>query len=127
MSNTDIHGMQFVFGFLSTDAPTISGFAPRKADLSYEPEVFAEATNGEGQVESIAQTNSNNRKITGTFTGYVNQTGESGAGNGIASSFNFTVNGVSRFFLVKKIGDPRNKGEFAEVTIDVQSNPLVTS
>lgn len=124
MPNTDVHGTQFVFGFVTADAPVISHFFARKAELTYEPAVFVEAQDGEGLTEAIAVTKATHRKITGTFTGYI----EAGySGNAIANTFSFTVNSVSRFFIVKSISDPRNKGEFAEVALSVESHALVTS
>lgn len=124
MPNTDIHGAQYVFGFTTADAPTIAHFFARKAELNYEPEVFVQAMDGEGLTESIAVTKASHRKITGTFTGYI----EAGySGNSIGNTFSFTVDGVSRFFIVKSISDPRNKGEYAEVALSVESYALVTS
>lgn len=124
MPNTDIHGSAYVFGFVTADAPTISNFFARKAELTYEPETFVQATDGEGLTEAIALTKATHRKITGTFTGYI---AAGYSGNAIANTFSFTVNGVPRFFLVKSISDPRNKGEFAEVALTVESYALVTS
>lgn len=123
-TNTDIHGSQFTFGFATSDAPTIAHFFARKAELTYEPETFVTATDGEGLTEAIALSKATHRKITGTFTGYI----EAGySGNAIGNSFTFVVDGVTRFFLVKSISDPRNKGEFAEVSLSVESYALVTS
>jgi len=122
MPSTEQHGIAYVFGFATSDAPVITNFAARRADLRYEPEVFQEATNGEGQRESVALSNVSNRMVSGTFTGYI-VAGFSG--NSIANNFNFTVNGVSRRFIVKSISDPRNKGEYAEVSLDVVSYPLI--
>lgn len=124
MPNYDIHGNSYVFGFTTADAPVISNFSARSAELTYEPEIFVQAMDGEGLTESVAVTKSTHRKITGSFTGYI----ASGySGNSIANTFNFTVDGVSRFFIVKSISDPRKKGEFAEVTLNVESYALVTS
>lgn len=124
MPNTDLFGAQYVFGFVSSDAPVISNFFARKAELTYEPETFTQAMDGEGITEAVAMTKATHRKITGTFTGYI-QSGYSG--NAIGNSFSFVVNGVSRFFLVKTISDPRNKGEFAEVSLTAESYALVVS
>lgn len=124
MPNYEIHGASYTFGFTTADAPTIAHFFARKAELTYEPETFVQATDGEGLTEAIALTKATHRKITGTFTGYI----EAGySGNAIANTFNFTIDGVSRFFIVKSISDPRNKGEFAEVSLTVESYALVTS
>lgn len=124
MPNYEIHGNAYTFGFTTADAPVIAHFFARKAELTYEPEVFVQATDGEGLTESVALTKATHRKITGTFTGYI----EAGySGNAIANTFSFTVDGISRFFLVKSISDPRNKGEFAEVSLSVESYALVTS
>lgn len=123
-TNTDIHGQQFTFGFTTADAPTIAHFFARKAELTYEPETFQQAMDGEGLTEAIALTKATHRKISGTFTGYI----EAGySGNAIANTFTFVVDGVTRFFIVKSISDPRNKGEFAEVSLTVESYALITS
>jgi hypothetical protein len=124
MPNTDIHGSAFVFGFVTADAPVIANFFARKAELTYEPEVFVPAMDGEGLTEAIAVTKSTHRKITGTFTGYI---AAGYSGNAIGNTFTFVVNGVTRFFIVKSISDPRNKGEFAEVSLSVESYALITS
>ena len=71
-----------------------------------------------GQTESVALSKADKRMITGTFSGYI-EAGYSGNANG--NTFNFTVNGVSRFFLVKSINDPREKGDFANVELEVVS------
>jgi hypothetical protein len=123
MANNEFHGNSYIFGFQSTDAPTITGFSARKAELTFEPEIFVQATDGEGLTEAVALTKATHRKITGTFTGYI-QTGYSA--NSIANTFNFDVNSVSRYFIVKSISDPRNKGEYAEVSLTVESYALVT-
>ncbi len=123
-TNVEIKGSQFVYGFQTSDAPTIAHFFARKAVLKYEPETFVTATDGEGQTESVALSKADKRMITGTFSGYI----EAGySGNAIGNTFNFTVNGVSRFFLVKSINDPREKGDFANVELEVVSFALVTS
>lgn len=124
MPNTDIHGAAYVFGFASSDAPVITNFFARKAELTYEPETFVQAQDGEGLTEAIALTKATHRKITGTFTGYI---AAGYSGNAIANTFSFVVNAVTRFFIVKSISDPRNKGEFAEVSLTVESYALVTS
>ena len=123
MANNEFHGNSYVFGFESADAPTITNFSARSAELTYEPEIFVQATDGEGLTEAVALTKATHRKITGTFTGYI----ASGfSGNSIANTFNFTVNSVSRYFIVKSISDPRKKGEYAEVSLSVESYALVT-
>ena len=124
MANNEFHGNSYVFGFESADAPTITNFSARSAELTYEPEVFVQAMDGEGLTEAVALTKAANRKISGTFTGYI---AAGFSGNSIANTFNFTVNSVSRYFIVKSISDPRKKGEYAEVSLTVESYALVTS
>ena len=128
MANHEVHGTQYVFGFTASNAPTITGFSARRAELTFEPEVLAEAKDGEGHTESIALSKKTYRKITGSFTGYILTTLGSGTGgsNDIATYFNFTVNGVSRHFIVTGISEPRPKGEFVEVTLNVMSVAGVT-
>lgn len=123
-TNSEIHGSQFTFGFQTSDAPVIANFFARKAELTYEPETFVQAQDGEGLTEAIALTKATHRKITGTFTGYI---AAGYSGNAVANTFTFVVDGVTRFFIVKSISDPRNKGEFAEVSLTVESYALVVS
>lgn len=110
-----------VFGTVAADMAGISitGFEPRNITFDAEPEVFATATNGEGQVEAVAMSQPAKRMVNCSVTGY------------ITSSFNFTAQNTfsarSRFFLVKKISEPRKKGEYVEVTIDAQSWVKITS
>ncbi len=133
MPNTENHGLSYDFGMFSANAPTITGFNARKAELRFEPEVYQEAQDGEGHAEAIALSKATNRMITGTFTGYILSTlGSGGANapgrsNAIANTFSFSVNGVSRFFIVKSISEPRNKGEYVEVSLEVVSKSLVVS
>ena len=123
-TNVESHGIAYNFGFASTDAPTIANFTARKAALKYEPEVMEDAQNGEGLVEATTLTNAASRRISGTFTGYITA---GFSANGISNGFSFVVNSVSRFFLVKSISDPRDKGKYTEVDLEVVSNILVTS
>ena len=131
MANHEVHGNQIVFGFTSANAPstlTAAGLLCRKAELKFEPEVFQEAKDGEGHTESIALSKIAYRALSGSFTGYITTslgTGTGGA-NALPNSFNFAINGVSRHFIVKGISEPRNKGEFVEVSLDVMSVALVT-
>ncbi len=110
-----------VFGTVSADMAGISltGFEPRNITFDAEPEVFATATNGEGQVEAVAMSLSTKRMINCSVTGY------------ITSSFTFAVGTTftarSRFFLVKKISEPRKKGEYVEVTMDAVSYVKITT
>ena len=122
LSDTELHGVNYVFGFASADAPVIANFSCRKAELKFAPEVKAEAMNGEGHVESIALSKATKRVITGTFTGYISAGFSS---NAIGNAFNFTVNGVSRYFIVDDISEPRVKGEYVEVAISATSKALV--
>lgn len=116
-----IHGAQYVFGFKDADAPTgLTGFTARKAGSDVEPEVFAEATNGEGAAEATAISLPASRMINLTLVGYI-----STAFNKLTVPNSFTF--LSRFFLIKKISEPRNKGEFIEVTIEAVSKKNITS
>jgi hypothetical protein len=117
-TNAEILGQNYIFGFESKDAPVINNFFARKAELRYEPEIYVTATDGEGMTEAVAVTLPAKRKITGTFSGYV-KTGFSQAN--LLNTFSFK----SRKFIVKSISDPRNKGEFAEVSIEAESFALI--
>lgn len=118
MANFELHGETLVYGFLPTDAPNITNFITFKAELTYEPEVYAQAQDGEGHTLSVAVSKAEHRKITGTFTGYI---AANTSGNNIGNTFTFDVNGVTRFFIIKSISDPREKGAFAEVSLSVES------
>ena len=119
MDHVELHGNTYVFGFSAADAPAITGFSCRKAELKYAPEVKVEATNGEGHVESIALSKSAKRMITGTFTGYIT---DSFVPSTLANYFEFK----DRYFIVDDISQPSNKGEFVEVSITATSKALVT-
>ena len=121
---TELHGVNYVFGFQDADAPVITNFACRKAELKFAPEKKAEAQNGEGHTESIALSKATCRQVTGTFTGYISA---GFSANSIENAFNFEVNEVSRYFIVDDISEPRNKGEYVEVSISATSKVLVTA
>lgn len=108
----------YKFGFQDTDAPAITKFIARSADLSYEDEVFAVATDGEGAVDCIVASKTANRKITGSFTGYIEDGFDIAT---VEESFDF----LGSLFLVKNVGVPRKKGEFVEVTIDAEAYAAV--
>ena len=118
-----IHGQNYVFGFPAADQAsiTISNFTPRGISTSdREPEVFQTATNGEGFVEAVAIAKPANKMISVTLIGYISSAFNAGT---VGNSFTL----FGRFFLIKKISDPRQKGQFVEVSIDAVSYPLVTS
>jgi hypothetical protein len=104
----------YKFGFLDTDAPVITNFVARAADLSYEDEVFATATDGEGAVDCIVASKPEKRKIVASFTGYINDGFDVAV---VEESFTF----MEVLFIVKSIGVPRKKGEFVEVTIEAEA------
>lgn len=113
------YGESWEFGFPDDAAPEITGFIARSAELRYEAEVFAQAQEGEGHTDSIVTSKGDMRKITGTFTGYIEAGFDVGT---IGDSFTF----LSRFFITRNIGVPRRKGEFAEVTLEAESYGLIT-
>jgi len=118
--NSNQYGQQYVFGFLSTDAPTITGFVARTAELRFEAETFVQATDGEGITESVVTTKPNARKITATFGGYI-ITGFDPTQ--ISATFTF----LSKFYIVRNVSQPKRKGEFNEVSLEAESYFLVTS
>ena len=118
--NSNQFGQSYLFGFSSSDAPTITGFVARSAELRYEAETFAQAQDGEGVTESVVTTKPDKRKITATFGGYI-ITGFDPAS--ISASFTF----LTRFFIVRNVSQPKRKGEFNEVTLEAESYALITS
>jgi hypothetical protein len=118
--NSNQYGASYIFGFASSDAPTITGFVARAAELRYEAETFAQAQDGEGVTESIVTTKPDKRKITATFSGYI-LTGFDPSG--IAATFSF----LSRFYIVRNVSQPKKKGEFNEVSLEAESYALITS
>lgn len=111
----------YVFGFQASDAPSITGFTARTvATMDRNPEVFVTATNGEGHVEAVAISKSANKMIEAEFTGYITTAFDPAT---LTNTFTF----LTRFFFIKKISDPRPKGNFVEVSISASSFPLVTS
>lgn len=116
MADTELHGASYAFGLTSTDVSGISiaGFTPRSITYDAEPEVFAMATNGEGHVEAVAMTLKGRRKLSASLVGYIS-TGFSSA------NVDNTFSKGGRNFFIKKISEPRRKGDFVEVTIDAES------
>jgi len=113
-------GKNYVFGFQASDAPTITNYTARKASSDVAPEVYATATDGEGHIEAIAVSLPAKRMITLSLEGYVTSAFSSLS---VANTFTF----LGRFFIIKKVGVPINKGEFVSVTIDAESHWQVTS
>jgi len=118
--NSNQYGAAYQFGFLASDAPTISNFVARAAELRYEAETFAQAMEGEGHTESVTTSKPTKRKITGTFSGYILAGFDPSA---IGATFSF----LSRFFIVRNISTPRRKGEYVEVSLEAESYANVTS
>lgn len=116
------YGESWEFGFPDDAAPTIAGFIARSAELRYEAEVFAQAQDGEGHTDSIVTSKGAFRKITATFTGYI----EAGFDvDTIGDSFEFPEGG--RFFITRNVSVPRRKGEFAEVSLEAESYGKITA
>ena len=113
-------GKTYVFGFQASDAPTITAFTARKASSDVAPEVYATATDGEGHIEAIAVSLPSKRMITLSLEGYITS---SFSAVSVANTFTF----LNRFFIIKKIGVPINKGEFVSVTIEAESHAAVVS
>jgi hypothetical protein len=118
--NSNQYGASYLFGFLSSDAPVITGFVARSAELRYEAETFATATDGEGVTEGVVTTKPAKRKITGTFTGYI-QTGFNPAT--ISADFMF----LGRKYIVRNITQPKRKGEYNEASLEAESYANVTT
>lgn len=118
--NSNQFGASYLFGFLSTDAPTITGFVARSAELRFEAETFAQAQDGEGLTESVVTTKPDKRKITATFGGYILTGFDPSA---ISASFMF----LGRFYIVRNVSQPKRKGEFNEVSLEAESYALITS
>ena len=114
------HGATYKWGFAAADAPSISNFSARGADLTYEPEVKSMATDGEGHVDSVTVSKPTNRKISAKFTGYVAESFDP-----LSLPEGFTFEG--RYHLVGPVSTPRRKGDYWEVTIDTESFAGVSS
>lgn len=121
--NSNQYGASYLFGFLSSDAPTITGFVARSAELRYEAETFVQAQDGEGVTESVVTTKPDKRKITATFGGYIISGFD---GSGIGDHFTFGTP-TSRFYIVRNISVPKRKGEFSEVSVEAESYALITT
>ncbi len=118
--NSNQYGQSYLFGFSSADAPVITGFVARSAELRYEAETFAQAQDGEGVTESVVTTKPDKRKVTATFGGYI-ITGFD------PSSISATFTFASRFFIVRNVSQPKKKGEFNEASLEAESYALVVS
>lgn len=114
------YGATYEYSVESGDVPVISGITLRRAELKWDPEVMSVATNGEGHVEAIAISKVNKHKITATFTGYIAQGTDP---NSLSQSFTFE----GRFFLRTSFTQPRQKGDFWEITLEAVSHANVTS
>jgi hypothetical protein len=119
LTQTNQHGATYEFGFQAADAPTIAGFVARRAEIKYEPEVMAEAKDGEGATDSVTISKPNKRKASATFTGYITDQWDP---ESLAE--HFTWNG--RKWFIGAISEPRNKGEYVEVSIECTSLANVT-
>ena len=120
LSDTDLHGT-FKFGVQSADAPTLTGFTAHTREPKYSPEVLKTAEGGEGQVLAVAVTKAAKRKIEGTLTGYVDK--DTWDATQVPNNLSF----ASRFFIVGPISEPRKRGDFWEVGIELMSWINVTS
>src|SRR5688572_9383392 len=107
--STNQHGALYVFGFQASDAPTITGFACKQAEITYEPEVMATAVDGEGHTDAVALSKPNKRKWTGRFTGNILSSFDP---NTLAEFFTW----LGRKWFIKPITVPRNAGQYAEVS-----------
>jgi DUF1680 family protein len=121
--NSNQYGQSYLFGFQSADAPSITGFVARGAELRYETETYSESHNAEGLVESVATTTQNKRKINATFMGYLLSTWDP---NNAPTTFQFPPS-TGRWYIVKGLTQPKRKGEFNEVSLEAVSYPLLTS
>lgn len=116
---TEIHGVAYIFGIQDADAPTVTNMKVRKVELKWASEVKAEAQNGEGHVEAIAVSKAANRMCTATFSGYIT-TGFK------ATTLANIITFDSKKFIIDEISEPRNKGEFVEVSISATYHSLIT-
>jgi len=115
LTNTNQHGATYKFGFAASDAPGITGFTAKQADLKFVPEVTATAMGGEGEVLALAITKPDKERIEGTFTGYVDR--DTWDATAVPNGFAF----ISRAFFITSKTEPRKSGEFWEVTIEAFS------
>jgi hypothetical protein len=113
-------GEIYEFGFKAADAPEFSGFVARKAELRYEPKVWAESEDGEGHVDGITTSKPDKRTINGTFTGYITSVFDPST---MAAGFTFKT----RYFIIRSVSEPRNKGEYVEVSIEAVSEPNISA
>lgn len=113
-SSTQI-GATYVWGFKAADAPNIGpGFVPRRAEITYEPEVRDQATDGEGHADSVTISKPEKRKWTTKFTGYITDEFD-------PESFPVSFEWLNRTHIIGPITVPKDKGKYAEVTIDAES------
>lgn len=113
-------GATYVWGFQAADAPNIGpGFVPRRAEIKYEPEVKDMALDGEGHVDSITVSKPDHRKWSTTFTGYITDEFD-------PNSFPVSFAWLDRTHVLGPITVPKDKGKYAEVTIEAESYAGVT-
>jgi hypothetical protein len=115
--NSNQYGASYVFGVTSADAPAINGAAIRTADVKFEPEVMAQAMDGENHTEAVVVSKPEKRKMTASFTGYCTDASALAA----AADFDWDPGSGSRFWIITNGGNNRTKDQFAEVTIEAVS------
>lgn len=114
LQSSNQHGASYKWGFEATDAPVITGFVARSAEIRYEPEVMSTATDGEGHVDSVTLSKPDKRKWTGTFTGYITDQWDPAQ---LAEHFQWE----NRKWFVGPISEPIKKGEYVEVSLEAHS------
>lgn len=121
-ANSNAYGAAYLFGFKSTDAPSIAGFFARSAELRFELETFVQLKDAQGITRTVISAKPYATKITATFTGY------------ITSSFNLSTLGgnfqfppsTGFYYTIRAVSQPKRKGEFNEVTFEAEGYPFVT-
>lgn len=95
------------FGVTDDDAPDLGFLFTTEVNLKYEPEVYVKAPDGEGHSVALARSQP---KATGTVVGYVSSPE-------YVMPFSFQYDDLT--FICKKASRPQPKGQFMEVTVDV--------
>lgn len=119
-THTNQHGQVYEFGITDAQAPVVPGMKVRRIELKSEPEVFAQAQEGEGHTDSVTVTKPDKFMKTATASGYITDLSqyENAAG---AGTFNFR----GRKYIIRSIAEPRNKGEYVEGSVEAVSFALV--
>lgn len=115
---TNQFGLKYKWGFFDSDAPVITGFAFRSAQLRFEPEVMINVREGMGNNKFTVTTKPQYRKIVATFVAYILDGYQL---SNLPDAFIFS----NRTYIITGISYPKQRGQFHEISIETESSYFV--